>query len=390
MMVHDKRLLGGVAAAVLVAAAGGFTVARCTADTPTAATIETARPEAGKAEAAPSDTLAMSAEMIKGTGIAIETVNPGGLVAEIVSQAVIAPSPTGEAIVTARAGGAVTRVFKRLGDPVRPGEALAIVESRDAAQIAADRTAAGAKATLAQRNLARERYLYGQKVSPRVDLERAQAEAASAAAEARRASVAAGAANVTSDGRGVVVASPIAGRVTSENVSLGAFVQPETELFRVADPRLIQIEAAVGPADAARIQSGDRAVVELPDGRTVDARVRAVTPTLSGETRSATAVLDVTGGGLQPGLAVRVRIMPRRAGASTAIVVPEEAVQSLNARDVVFVRTPKGFKATPVTTGQRSAGRIEIVSGLSAGQAIATKNAFLLKAELGKGAGEEE
>lgn len=390
MMVHDKRLLGGVAAAVLVAAAGGFTVARCTADTPTAATTETARPEAGKAEAAPSDTLAMSAEMIKGTGIAIETVNPGGLAAEIVSQAVIAPSPTGEAIVTARAGGAVTRVFKRLGDPVRPGEALAIVESRDAAQIAADRTAAGAKATLAQRNLARERYLYGQKVSPRVDLERAQAEAASAAAEARRASVAAGAANVTSDGRGVVVASPIAGRVTSENVSLGAFVQPETELFRVADPRLIQIEAAVGPADAARIQSGDRAVVELPDGRTVDARVRAVTPTLSGETRSATAVLDVTGGGLQPGLAVRVRIMPRRAGASTAIVVPEEAVQSLNARDVVFVRTPKGFKATPVTTGQRSAGRIEIVSGLSAGQAIATKNAFLLKAELGKGAGEEE
>ena len=292
--------------------------------------------------------------------------------------------------MTARAGGAVTRVFKRLGDPVRSGEALAIVESRDAAQIAADRTAAGAKATLAQRNLARERYLYGQKVSPRVDLETAQAEAASAAAEARRASVAAGAANVTSDGRGVVVASPIGGRVTSENVSLGAFVQPETELFRVADPRLIQIEAAVGPADASRIQSGDRAVVELPDGRTVDARVRAVTPTLSGETRSATAVLDVTGSGLQPGLAVRVRIMPRRTGASTAIVVSEEAVQSLNARDVVFVRTPKGFKATPVTTGQRSAGRIEIVSGLSAGQTIATKNAFLLKAELGKGAGEEE
>ena len=39
---------------------------------------------------------------------------------------------------------------------------------------------------------------------------------------------------------------------------------------------------------------------------------------------------------------------------------------------------------------QRSAGRVEIVSGLQAGQAIATRNAFLLKAELGKGAGEEE
>ncbi|ETI65153.1 metal transporter [Sphingobium sp. C100] len=388
MIVQDKRLLGGVAAAVLVAAAGGFTVARCTSDSPPA-TEAAAKPE--EAEAAPSDTLAMSAQMIKDTGVATETVNPGGLAAEIVSQATVAPSPTGEAVVTARAGGAVTRVFKRLGDPVRRGEALAIVESRDAAQIAADRTAAGAKATLAQRNLARERYLYSQKVSPRVDLETAQAEAASAAAEARRASVAAGAANVTSDGRGVVVASPIAGRVTAENVSLGAFVQPETELFRVADPSQVQIEAAVGPADAQRLNPGDRATIELPDGTTTSARVRAVTPTLSGETRAATAVLDVIGGRLQPGLAVRVRLFPSRGGgASGAIVVPEEAVQSLNARDVVFVRTPKGFKATPVTTGQRSAGRVEIVSGLAAGQTIATKNAFLLKAELGKGAGEEE
>ncbi|MCM3681262.1 efflux RND transporter periplasmic adaptor subunit [Sphingomonas paucimobilis] len=390
MMVQDKRLLGGVAAAVLVAGAGGFTVARWTAATPAAPAAEAPVPEAGEAEAAPSDTLAINAETIKRTGITTETVNQGGLAAEIVSQATVAPSPMGEAIVTARAGGAVTRVFKRLGDAVRRGEALAIVESRDAAQIAADRTAAGAKATLAQRNLAREHYLYGQKVSPRVDLERAQAEAASAAAEARRASVAAGAANITSDGRGVVVASPISGRVTSENVSLGAFVQPETELFRVADPSQIQIEAAVGPAEAQRLAPGDRAIIDLPDGTTTSARVRAVTPTLSGETRAATAVLDVIGGRLQPGLAVRVRLFPSRGGASSAIVVPEEAVQSLNARDVVFVRTPKGFKAVPVTTGQRSAGRIEIVSGLAAGQTIATKNAFLLKAELGKGAGEEE
>ncbi|WP_068075103.1 efflux RND transporter periplasmic adaptor subunit [Novosphingobium lentum] len=388
-MIQDKRLLGGVAGAVLFAAVGGFTVARCTSDTPAATTESAAKSDGTKVDAT-ADTITMTAAAIKDAGIVTETITAGGLGAEIISQAVITPSPTGEAIVTARAGGAVTRVLKRLGDPVRAGEALAVVESRDAAQIAADRTAAGAKATLAQKALARERYLYDQKVSARVDLETAQAEAASAAAEARRASVAAGAANITSDGRGVVLASPISGRVTAMKVSLGAFVQPETELFRVADPRQIQIEAAVGAADAARLEAGDKAIVELPDGRTVDARVRAVTPTLSGETRAATAVLDVTSSLLQPGLAVRVRMIPSRGVTSSAIVVPEEAVQSVNGRDVVFVRTANGFKATPVTTGQRSAGRIEIASGFPAGQAIATRNAFLLKAELGKGAGEEE
>jgi cobalt-zinc-cadmium efflux system membrane fusion protein len=280
-------------------------------------------------------------------------------------------------------------VFKRLGDPVRAGETLAIVESRDAAQIAAERSVANAKVVQAQKALAREQYLYKERVSARVELETAQAEAATAAAEARRAKVAAGAAKVTRDGRGVIVSSPISGRVTAEAVSLGAFVQPETELYRVADPSKIQIEAAIAPADAQRVSPGDKGVVELPDGRTVDASVRAVTPTLSGETRSATAVLDVPAG-LQPGLAVRVRLMPARGVFSKAIVVPEDAVQSLEGRDVVFVRTPQGFRAVTVRLGQRSAGRVEILSGLQAGQTVATRNAFLLKAELGKGAGEEE
>src|SRR3546814_20038255 len=57
--------------------------------------------------------------------------------------------------------------------------------------IAADKAAAEARAVLAQRNLARERQLYEQEVSARVDYEQAQAEAGVAAAEARRAPVAA-------------------------------------------------------------------------------------------------------------------------------------------------------------------------------------------------------
>lgn len=384
-MTNDKRLFGGVAAAVLVAGIGGFGIARWTAESPAASEAVPA-----EKEQKPADTLRMSAAAIGDARIATEAIGSGGLTSEIVSQALVSASPTGEAIVTARAGGAVTRVLKRLGDPVRAGEALAVVESRDAAQITADRGAAAARSVLAAKALARERYLYAQKVSPRVDLEKAEAEAAVASAEARRAHAAAGAANVTRDGRGVVVASPISGRVTGTTIRLGAFVQPESELFRVSDPRQIQIEAAVGAADAGRLVPGDRAIVELPDGRTVAARVRAVTPTLNGETRSATAVLEIPGGDLQPGLAVRVRLLPSRSGSTSAIVVSEEAVQSLNGRDVVFVRTADGFRARPVTTGQRSAGRVEIASGLAAGQTIATVNAFLLKAELGKSAGEEE
>lgn len=384
MYFEDKRLVAGVAGALVLAAGGGFMAARWTSEQSTAAA-----PAAEAAEAAPTS-LDLSAEAIRNSDIAVEAVSVGGFGSEIVVQAVVASSPTGEAVLTARAGGAVTRVFKRLGDPVRAGEALAIVESRDAGQIAAERSSTAARATLAQRNLARERYLYEQKVSSRADYEAAQAEAAAAEAEARRASAAMGAANVTRDGRGTVVSSPISGRVTSATVILGAYVQPEAELFRVADPRQIQVEASVGPADMARLAAGNRAVIELPGGGTVEGRVRAVTPTLNGETRSATAVIDVAGGALQPGLGVRVRLYPSLGTPGNAIALPEDALQSLNGKDVVFVRTTKGFRVQPVTVGQRSAGRVEILSGLKPGFQVATRNAFLLKAELGKGAGEEE
>lgn len=384
MKQDNTRLYGGVAAAIVLAGLGGFGIAKLTSDKPAAA--EAAAEEHHEGE---EGAVAMTAEGVRGAGILVQAVSVGGFANEILAQATVEAAPNGQAVLTARAAGAVTRIYKRLGDPVRAGEPLAIVESREAAQIAADRSVASARATLAQKQLAREKRLFEQRVSARQDYETAQAEAAAANAEARRAQVASGAANVTSDGRGVVVSSPISGRITAAPVSLGAFVQSETELFRIADPQRIEVQAAISGADAPRISPGDRAIVELTDGRTIEGRVRSITPSLNAETRTATAVLDVPALGLQPGQSVRARIIPSVARASKSIVVPEEAVQSVEGRDVVFVRTAKGFQARPVTVGQRGAGRAEIVSGLTAGQTIAARNAFLLKAELGKGEGDE-
>jgi cobalt-zinc-cadmium efflux system membrane fusion protein len=387
-MRQDRtRLYGGVAAvAILAAAAGGFGLAKATGGKPSSPPAAAAEAEHREGEA---DAVEMTAETVRASGILVQAVASGGFAGEVLTQATVTAAPNGEALLTARAAGAVTRIYKRLGDPVRAGETLAVVESREAAQIAAERTVASARATLAQKTLAREQRLFEQRVSARQDFEQAQAEAAAANAEARRAQAAAGAANITSDGRGVVVTSPISGRITAASVSLGAFVQPETELFRVADPRLLQVEAAVSGLDAARIAPGDRAVVETADGRMIEGRVRAITPGLNTETRTATAVLDVPSTGLQPGQSLRARLFPRATDASSAIVVPDEAVQSVEGRDVVFVRTAQGFAARSVTVGQRGSGRAEIVGGLKSGQAIAARNAFLLKAELGKGEGDE-
>lgn len=382
-MTENRNLLLAMAAVVLVAGVAGYGLARWAEPTP----ITVQAPVAVKAPAAV--TLTLSTDAIRAAGIAVEPVAAGGLSGEILAQAMVVPAPTGQAVLTARAAGAVKQIFKRLGDPVRSGEALAMVESRDAAQFAADRSTAAARAAQAARNLAREKSLYDQRVSPRVDYENAQAEAATAQAEATRAATAASAAGVAANGRGVIVASPITGRITAASAVLGAFVQPETELFRVADPRRIQIEAAIGNVDARRVATGDRVMIEAGDGVAVAAKVRAVTPTLDSGTRQATAVIEPIGGNFRPGQSLRVRILPRNAVVSEGIVVPDDAVQSIDGRDTVFVRTASGFVATPVNIGERSAGRIEIAAGLKPGQSVATHNAFRLKAELAKSSGEE-
>lgn len=382
-MKRDNRFLYGAALAVILAGASGFGLARWTGDKP-AATASAEHEE----EAAHTDSLKVTPEAIQAAGISVTSISAGGLSSEILAQGSVVATPNGQAILTARAGGAVTRIFKRLGDPVKAGETLALIESRDAGQISAERSSAKARANFAQLNLAREKSLYEQKVSPRIDYEQAQAEASAAQAELRRTEAAAGAARVTGDGHSVTVASPISGRITASTVSLGAFVQPETELFRVSDPKLIQIEAAVGASDTQRLSAGDRAVIELSNGAIAEARVRSVTPTLNAETRAATVVIDVNAAELTPGQSVQVRLMPSQAVATTAIAIPEEAVQTVDGQPVVFIRTSDGFKPQKVSVGQSSTGRIEVLSGLAAGQSIATRNAFVLKAELGKGEGE--
>src|SRR3546814_19884778 len=126
MITQDKRLLGGVAGAVLLAAIGGFSVARYTAE-PSPEAQKTENAEEGTA--AHADNLAMTEEAIGKPGIAVEAVRAGGLGSDILAQATVTAAPAGAALVTARAGAAVTQVFQRTGDPAQAGETLTEVQS---------------------------------------------------------------------------------------------------------------------------------------------------------------------------------------------------------------------------------------------------------------------
>lgn len=382
-----RTLLATAAAVILVAGGGGVLIGRMMAPSAAAPAAEEHEEEEGHGD---EGQIEMEPARITAAGVQLSQVTAGGLGAEIITQATVTGAPDGQANIAARADGAVVRLFKRLGDPVAAGQPLAQLESRDAAAISSERATASARVVAARQAYQRERRLFDAKISARQDLEASAAELAITEAEERRATSAGAAAGVTSNGRYITVTSPVSGRITSAPAVLGSYVTAGTELFRVTNPARIEIHAALPSADVKRVTPGDTAIIETPTGDTVTAVVRSVTPGLDAESRSATVVLSLTGGldGLAPGQSVRARITPRVAAATGEIAVPDEAVQSVEGREVVFVRTAKGFQVRPVTTGSRSGGRIVILSGLKPGEIIAGKGAFMLKAELGKSSAE--
>lgn len=370
-------------AAVLGFGASYWWMSRKAAAPAPAAAAQASEREGGVAE------IKIPADYLAAANIAVEPVASGGIEGEVLAPATVTALPNSEAVIVARAAGTILRVNRRLGDTVRAGETLALVDSMEAASMAAERTAALAKAELTRRNFARESSLFQQGITPRQDMEAAQAALSVAEAEAQRASSIARAAKVAGDGRSIAVISPIAGKLTAQSATLGAFTQPQTELFRVSGSGAVQVEAYVSSADIARISAGDKATIMTVNGAPVPATVHAVTPTVSGNTRAATVILTPTAPVqhliIGEGVQARLHVKENKSGAG-GLIVPEDAVQNIDGRDVLFVRTKEGFRPQPVLVGARSGGLAQIVSGIKAGEQVATRNAFLVKADMIKSA----
>jgi cobalt-zinc-cadmium efflux system membrane fusion protein len=112
-----------------------------------------------------------------------------------------------------------------------------------------------------------------------------------------------------------------------------------------------------------------------------------VDPVIDKKTRISLArvVLDNTSRRLRPGTFVTAEIMVGNHNAK--LMVSKDILQDVDDTTCVFVQNGHGFEARPVTIGWSNKSKVEIVSGLKAGEKVVTKNSFRLKAELEKAIG---
>ncbi|WP_454888033.1 efflux RND transporter periplasmic adaptor subunit [Sphingomonas oryzagri] len=352
---------------------------------------KTEKTEAGETKEAAKDVVTLSAQQIADAGIEVTRPTVGGEAGAIELSATIEGDPQGVQVVSASVGGRLVSLTRNLGQAVSRGDPLAIIESREAASLKAEVEAARARAALAGSNLRREQRLFAERVSPEQDLVAARTAATEAGIALRLAQQQLSA---TGSGGGalnrIAVRSPIGGQVIARSATLGQTVAADAELFRVANLSKVTVTTSLVPNDAGRVKPGARVEVTAP-GRRQEGRVTFVSPVLDETTRlvPVIATLDNAGSTWRVGETVNVSILVP-AGSDRTVAVPSAAVQMIEDKSFVFVRTPTGFRALPVTLGRTNGGQVVVTSGLTGSERIASTNSFTLKAELGKGSGADE
>jgi cobalt-zinc-cadmium efflux system membrane fusion protein len=359
----------------------------------TAANETAAGTEKGGAEGghAGEGVVTLGADQIATAGVQVGRPIIGGA-GTIELPAIIEGDPQGTQVVSAAIAGRVVALTRNLGQSVGRGQTIAVIESREAAQIKGEVEAARARLQLANSNLAREQRLFAQRVSPEQDLIAARTAATEARIALTQAQSMVSAAGVGGGGLNRLgIAAPISGQIIARPVTLGQTVAADAELYRIANLSQVSIALNLKPEDAGRVRPGNTVLVKAA-GRQATARVTFVSPALDPQTRlvPALATLDNRGGEWRVGEPVTAAVQLTGSGGSGAVRVPTTAVQSFEGKSVVFVRTPTGFKATPVQLGDASGDTVIVRSGLTGNEQIATTGSFTLKAEIGKGEASHE
>lgn len=185
--------------------------------------------------------------------------------------------------------------------------------------------------------------------------------------------------------------APISGTIIDRQAALGEYASEQKAAFTIADLTKVWADFSVYRRDLKKVRVGDTVLVDPEDGEApVEAKIAYVSPVGSSDTQSALAraVLPNSDARLRPGLFVSGRLLLSEK--PVGIAIKTAALQTVENRTVVFVRSGEKFDVREVEVGARDAEQVEILFGLLEGDVYAAKNSFVIKAEIGKASAAHE
>ena len=345
------------------------------------------------------EVLHISEAEMKEFGIEVGTAGPGKIEIQLSLPGEVVANADRLVHVVPRVSGVVRDVRKNLGDFVSAGEVLSILESRELADAKASFLAAREREILARANFTREEDLWKKKISAEQDYLEAKRAIAEALIELRSSEQKLHAIGFSDaylsrlpnqleiEYTKYVLTAPASGTILQKHIAKGEVLKDDSEAFVIADLSSVWVNISIYQKDMPLVRKGQEVIIsaghEIPDARGV---ISYVGPLVGEQTRTGIArvVLPNKGGHWRPGLFITARLTVK--ATDVPIAVSKTALQTMEDKTYIFVKTEEGFESRPVTAGRTDEKQAEIISGLAPGQQYVTNGAFALKAQLSKSA----
>lgn len=339
----------------------------------------------------------LSSAALKDAGIELKTASPASIETVLTLPGQIQPNPRRTAHVVPRVEGVVIDVHKYLGDQVKTGEILAVLESRDLADLKSQYLVEVRRLDLARANFGRERQLWAEKISAKVDYlvakkdwaeSRALTEAAAQkliALGLSRADLKAIASGKDSSFNRYELRAPFSGEVVKKHMALGEAVKGHAKVYTIADLSTVWGKITVYSKNLSTVHRGQTVKVRAEDtGSLFEGVVFYVEPLIGEQTRSTKAYVEISNPDKiwHPGLFVTAEVLQDQKKVPVAVAI--DAIQTYQDEPVVFVWHDDIFERRRVVLGRQDDQWVEIRQGLAEGERYASQNSFVLKSELGK------
>ncbi len=353
-----------------------------------AKTAEPAKQE-GKAESKEEKGLKLTAEEQQRAGIRLEEVSSRTFEDSVSVTATIRPNQDRIAKISPRVEGRIVGVSANLGDTVRAGQALAVMDSLAIGEAQSTLLRAQSSERVAQADFKRAESLSAEEIIPQKELLRARGELERASAESRaardRLRLLGGSASASGQAQSTfALTAPFAGTVIQKKATIGELGTPSDAIFTIADLSRVWIEANLTDQLVSKVRTGAAAIVTVGayPGERFTGRVAYIANVLDKDSRTIAARIEVPNkdGRLKPEMFASASIAT--GGQVEAISVPDTAIVLLQGQPTVFVNEQGSFESRAVETGEKLAGRTVVTSGLKAKDHVVTAGAYALKARL--------
>jgi len=357
--------------------------------------------EHGGHEEHESGVVHLSPEKLEGLKITVVPVHAGSVNSVLSLPVEISFDPDNEAHVVPRARGIVRAVHVGIGDIVKEGQVLAVLESRELATAKSRYLAALAMRELARTTFTREQKLWEDKISAEQDYLQAKAayqSAQIAVDTAEQELHALGVSQTDVDGlpraedatlTHYEILAPFGATVIERHIALGETVGDDDDIFFIAKLDPVWAMGRATERDIRRIQAGQRVAIQLDalPGEEFPGKVDYIGNKLDPQSRTVNVrvVLPNPEATLRAGLFGRMLVFVDEHAHDEAILVPNDALQRTETGAIVYKETEPGeFRAVRVSVLHASQTHTEVQGELADGDRVAVGDIFVLKSEAEK------